>query len=92
MRRYSNPRCWVSDLGGLVAPPTHRNTTELETRPPAQRQRRQRCRGKLDDEQLRYAAALRFNGDFPSIIAGELGVSEETVRRALRRQGGVSLE
>jgi len=42
--------------------------------------------GKLSAEEVRHAAGLYKDGPL-SAIAGEFGVGEETVRRALRRLG-----
>jgi len=49
-----------------------------------------RGRGKLSEEQVRCAAELLRGGQGLPTIAGELGVGEETVRRALRRDGLVT--
>jgi len=43
--------------------------------------------GKLSAEQVRHASELYKNGRTVSAIALDLGVGEESVRRALRRTG-----
>ena len=81
MRRYSNPPCRASNLGELLAPPTHRNTIEIDNQPPAERQRRLR----QDEVSLLVEDYCRGASVEELILA--YGVNRSTVYAHLDRNG-----